>query len=103
MSETWIGFLIFLPVFLAVVVGITMWRRLKNPVLFLVTAALALTGLQGLVAPAAVAVFFPNGGGITREVANSAFGHSIIASALVVMFVGLPFLWWLQRALRKEK
>ena len=97
------AFLIFLPLVIAVVVSGILWRQLQQPWLFLITAVLALSGLQSIVAPAAIAVFLPGGGGITAETASDGFGRSIVVSAVVVAVIGIPFLWWLQRALRKGK
>jgi hypothetical protein len=56
MSALWIGFLILLPLVLAVIVAVAMWRTLSHPVLFLVTGILAMFGIQSLVAPVALAV-----------------------------------------------
>ena len=102
-SEIMTSFLITLPLILAIVVAVILWRQLEHRWLFLVTSVLALTGLQSIIAPAAIAVFLPGAGSNTPEAAAGGFGQSVVASAIVVAAIGVPFLWWLQCAFRKGK
>lgn len=90
MDGTVIGTLIFLPVIVAVVASVVLWRRLEHPWLFAVTAVFALFGIQSLIAPASISIFLPGGGGITPEVARGAYGESVVASAAVLVLVGIP-------------
>lgn len=101
MVGTVIGTSIFLPVIVAAVASVALWKRLEHPWLFAVTAVFSLFGLQSLIAPASISVLLPGGGGITPEVARGAFAQSVLVSAAVLVLIGIPFLWWLQRALRK--
>jgi hypothetical protein len=104
MIEYWSvwGFLT-LPITLSVLVAIVMWRKLTRRLLFVVTAILALTGLQSFIAPVAVTAFFPMSADASRELQSDAFTRAALASAVVVLVVGGPFLFWLQRVFRATK
>jgi hypothetical protein len=92
--------LVSLPLVLATVATAFAWRRVSRPWLFLAASILALLGLQGLAAPAATAVFlYPQGS--TSLTTESGFGRALIFSAVLQLVMGIPFMWWLSRGLRK--
>ena len=98
MSEVSTTVLMFLPIILAAAAALVFWRNIAHPILFCVTSVLALIGVQSLIAPAVVmALLSRNANAISSE----AFEHSVIASAILVVIVGVPFLWWLRRAFFK--
>ena len=93
--------LVFLPLILAVIASALAWRRVSRPWLFLVASVLTMFGLQQILAPAAAAVYVPSSGLHNAVGLDSPFGRSLIAAAVVQLLIGLPFLWWLSRGLRK--
>lgn len=101
MAEFTLAALILLPVILAVVAGAVCWRYISSRALFIVATALSLFGLQSLAAPAATSVFLPGSGGLSLAVAHAAHLQSVVASAIIQLVVGIPFIWWLYRAFRK--
>lgn len=101
MSETSLTLLIFLPPILAAVAAAVAWRRLSRPGLFFVVGSLALLGLQSVIAPVAVGIFLPTGGGIAQAAAHEGFVNSVQLSAGLVVLGGVPLLWWLARALKR--
>lgn len=101
MSEITLTFLIFLPPILAAVATAFTWRRLSRPVLFFVLGSLALLGIQAVIAPVAVGVFLPTGGGISEAAVHEGFVNSVQLSAGLVVLGGVPLLWWLARALKR--
>ena len=92
--------LVSLPLVLGVLATAIVWRRVSRPWLFLAATVLALLGLQGIAAPAATALFLPFDASepLTSE---SGFGRALIFSAVLQVIVGIPFIWWLSRGLRK--
>ena len=94
--------LVSLPLLLGVLATAIVWRSVSRPWLFLVAAVLALLGLQGILAPAATALFLSSEGSapLTTE---SGFGRALIFAAVLQVLMGIPFMWWLSRGLRKGK
>ena len=101
MPEALLDFLIIMPVIVAVVAAALSWRRLGRPVLFLVTAVLSLLGIQAIVSPAVISIVLPSSSGLTRAAANTAFVHSVVSAAVLVVVVGCPLLRWLFLGLRR--
>ena len=92
--------LVSLPLVLAGVASAVVWRNVSRPWLFLAASILALLGLQGLTAPAATAMFLPAQASapLTTEYG---FGRALIFSRVIQLVLGIPFMWWLSRGLRK--
>ena len=90
-----------LPLILAVAVSLICWRTLSRPFLFLVAAVLSLGGLQGLVASLAFPMLQSAAGNMYEATANEALVRTNIAAAVAQLTLGLAFLWWLYRGLRK--
>ena len=101
MREVLLSVLISMPLIWAVVATLVAWRFIARRLLFLVLAVLVLLGLQSLVAPAAISVLLPQGGGLTKATANEAFFQAAISGAIFEVVAGSLVLWWLSRALRK--
>jgi hypothetical protein len=99
--ELLLSVLIFMPLIWAVVVTLVAWRFIAQRTLFFVLAVLVLLGLQSIIAPAAISVLLPQGGGLTRATANEAFFQAAISGAVFGVVAGSLILWWLSRALRK--
>jgi hypothetical protein len=94
--------LIFLPAILALISSAIAWRTVSRPWLFLVASALGLFGVQALVAPAVTAFFlFPPPAGSVADL-TFGFGRGLVVGAALQLIVGLPFVWWLGRGLRKS-
>ena len=101
MSNTMLVILIFLPVILAVAASVICWRTLSRPFLFLVAAVLSLGGMQALIAPVAFSIMLPGMGSLQEAATDGAFVQTHIVSTGVQVTLGLAFLWWLYRGLRK--
>ena len=99
MSEAWTTALMFLPIILAAAATLFVRTTIQRPVLFAVTSMLALLGLQSLIAPAVVLALMVRD---ANALGAEAFQHTVIASAVLVVIVGIPFLWWLRRAFRQK-
>ena len=105
----------FLPIVWALIAGAFWWRKLSSPGLFLVTAILALFGIQTIAS--FLWTYWPHmsGGGYFLEANNFVAGkipseaeiqkhleeenRVAIAQALVVFVAAIPFLWWLKSGL----
>lgn len=98
MTEPLYAALIFMPLILAIVASALLWRLLTRPWLFLVTSTLALLGVQSIAAPAAVGYFLSFG---SPSVPSPGFDRSLAVSAVLIIALGAPFMWWLSRGLRK--
>ncbi len=94
-----ISSLVLLPLFLALAASIVVWRWVSRPWLFLVTSALALLGVQSLAAPSAAGFFLLSSALNIKS--NVEFGYTLIVAAILQVILGIPFLWWLVRGLRK--
>lgn len=101
MADYILVLLICVPYILAALALTICWRRISNRLLFLVTASLALAGLQAWVAPGAVYVLLPGSEELTRATAHAAFVRTVVVSAVAQGILGIPFLWWLYYAFRK--
>jgi len=100
MSDTLIAAPIFMPLIVAVAVAFALRRKVRRPVLFAVTSALGLLGLQAIVAPAVAKIFFSNASSGGTMSSASLFNQTVVTSAVVVILVGVPLLLWLSRAFR---
>lgn len=100
MPDYILGILLFVPYILAVAALVICWRNISNRFLFLVTASLALAGLQAWVAPGAVYVLLPGAEELTKAAVHEAFVRTVIVSTVFQVILGLPFLWWLYRGFR---
>ena len=94
--------LVSLPLILGVLATVIVWRKVSRPWLFFAATVLALLGLQGIAAPAATAFFLPSEGSAPLT-AESGFGRALILSAVLQVIMGIPFMWWLSRGLRKAQ
>jgi len=94
-----ISSLVLLPLFLALAASIVVWRWVSRPWRFLVTSALALLGVQSLAAPSAAGFFLLSSALNIKS--NVEFGYTLIVAAILQVILGIPFLWWLVRGLRK--
>jgi len=97
MPDYVLGILIFVPYILAVSALAICWRNISNRFLFLVTASLALAGLQAWVAPGAVYVLLLGTEELTKAAAHAAFSRTVTLSAMLQILLGVPFLGWLYR------
>lgn len=100
MPSAILGILINFPLLIAAIATLVLWSHLKHRFLFLITAALSLLGLQNAISAPLIGAFLPSSG-LTRFAVISAFEQGVVASTLAGLFIGVPFLWWLQRAFRK--
>lgn len=98
MTEPQYATLVFMPLIVAIVAAAIAWRRLARPWLFLVASVLALLGVQAIAAPAAVGYFLSSA---SASGASAGFDRSLVVSAVLVVALGTPFMWWLSRGLRK--
>ena len=91
-----IEFLIFLPLILATITTVFVWRQITDRTLFFFAAVLAMLGLQQMFAPAAIFYFLQSCAGI--DAANAAVPRALISASALQVIVGVPFLLWLRRA-----
>jgi ABC-type sugar transport system permease subunit len=101
MSTFMLGLLLNLPFVMALIATALVWRIIHHRALFLVTAALSLLGLQSIIAPASIGIFLPHGGGLSQAVVIDSFTQSVRVAAVVILLLGVPYLWWLRYAFRK--
>lgn len=98
MTEPLYGVLVLMPLFLAIGASAFVWRRISRPWLFLVTSVLTMFGLQGIAVPVAVSYFLPSD---VAPVPNPVFDRGLLLSVAIEVLLGVPFLLWLSRGLRK--
>lgn len=72
---------------------------MSHRTLFFLASCLAMLGLQGIVAPAALSFLLPVQSGMVEI--DGAVNRSLLMSAVLQLVLGCPFLWWLSNALRK--
>jgi len=96
MSSVTLGLLINLPFLIAVIATLIVWRHLKYHFLFLITATLSLLGLQSAILAPIIGAFLPTSK-LTQLFVIGSFEQAIIVSALALLIIGVPFLWWLLR------
>ncbi len=94
-----ISTLALLPLLLALAATVVAWRRVSRPSLFLVCSVLSLLGVQSLAAPSAAGFYIL--AGVLSIKSTGDPGYTIVVAAVLQLILGLPFLWWLARALRK--
>jgi len=105
----------FLPIIWALIASAVWWRQLSSPWLFLVTALVALFGIQAIVS--FLWDYWPSfgGGGYFLEANNFVPGKVLseaevqrhleeknriaITQAFIVLATAVPFLWWLKSGL----
>jgi len=98
-SEALAPFLVFMPIILAVLVSIVFGSIVSRRTLFFIASTFTMLGLQGIIAPAVIFTFMSMS--LSQAITLQGFYHSLWVSALLQIFVGLPFLWWLANGLRK--
>ncbi|PFH11823.1 hypothetical protein BCF11_4288 [Collimonas sp. PA-H2] len=91
-----------LPLILAAAVTVISWSTLSRPFLFFVAAVLSLGGVQALVAPVAYPILLSAAGSTYEAAGNEALVRTNIVAAVAQLTLGLAFLWWLYRGLRKQ-
>ena len=98
MSPFLLGFLICLPLLVPVLATVMLWRSIRSRMLFLVTAALSLMGLQSVIAPVTTSLFLFScmEGAASKSALLDAHSRSVYAGALLVMVIGILYLWWMR-------
>jgi len=103
MSEVTISLLVLMPIWVAALATVLLARTSSQKLLFAVSSALSLLGVQSFASPAAVGIFLPGSAGLAAASANDAFTQSLWASSALVLVLGVPFLWWLSRVFRRAE
>jgi hypothetical protein len=100
MNEQFVGFLICLPLVLALVATSIAWRIIAHRALFLVLGTLAVLGLQQLFAPGVIFVLF-SFSELAGAAAHQAYAEIITIGAVVETVLAIPLLWWFARSLKR--
>lgn len=101
MSEAMLNTLIFTPLIVGLMASAIAWRLVNRPWLFLVISVFVLLGLQSLLAPAVMSVFYEPNASLSQAAAHEVFVRGVIMAAIGTVVLGTPLLWWLFRGLHR--
>jgi hypothetical protein len=92
---------VLMPVFLTIGALAVLWKSVSHRWLFMVAAVFALAGIQSFIASPSTYIFMSlDGAGLLPQL-HDAEAWALYVSIAIQIVLGVPFLWWLSRGLRK--